>query len=72
MAQYTVSADLSMSPGLPEWFEKYKVESHLSLSDIIRNALDYYRASTGPEVVLLKAELEKLKGRVTLLDNRES
>lgn len=62
--QEIVSADLSQSLGLFEWFEKFKKESGLSDSAIIRKALNYYRASTGPDVVLLQKRLNTFESAI--------
>ena len=62
--QKIVSADLSQSMGLFEWFEKFKKDAGLKDSAIIRKALNYYRASTGPDVVLLQKRLSTFESAI--------
>ena len=62
MATTTVSAELSRDDH--KWLLTFQGESGLNRSEIIRAALTYYRASTGPEVVLLQRRLRRFESRV--------
>ena len=55
----TIGAQLPRE--LLEWLAKFQKESGMNRSQIIRVALRYYRASSGPELVKLKIEVSRLK-----------
>lgn len=65
MAETKVTAELSDDDH--RWLLRFTKEAGINRSDVMRAALGYYRASTGPEVTLLErrlSQLEKLVGRL--------
>ena len=62
----TVTASLPRE--LFDWVTAFEKDSGLSRKDILITAVKCYRASNGPELALLKAQVRKLQARAILSD----
>ncbi len=61
-------ADLSVDPSLETWFREFAANSRMSPSDIVREALNYYRTSSRADLVLLKKQIDAIQGGVWRLE----